>query len=142
MTRPLQVLVVGSCRSVVVSFSHIAVGLKITVDSSCHKLVGYAYQKHQTQQDCCDCFSSISHFIDLCFTHNVWPLSCGRHGAYHGRPTPRNPDHHRGSIALTCSAVSFSGLLGGALQALQVLHGFLPESTASSCVSYSTGSVI
>jgi hypothetical protein len=43
---------------------------------------------------------------------NGWPLSCGRHGAYHGRPTPGNPDQHRGSVALTCSAVSFSGVVG------------------------------
>ena len=46
---------------------------------------------------------------------NGWPLSCGRHEAYHGRPTPGNPDRHRGSVALTRSAVSFSGLLGRSL---------------------------
>ena len=44
---------------------------------------------------------------------NVWPLSCGRHEAYHGRPTPGNLDRHRGSVAPPLSAVSFSGLLGG-----------------------------
>ena len=44
---------------------------------------------------------------------NGWPLSCGRHEAYHGRPTPGNPDHHPRSVAPTRSAVSFSGLLGG-----------------------------
>ena len=46
---------------------------------------------------------------------NVRPLSCGRHGAYHGRPTPGNPDLHPSSVAPTRSAVSFSGLLGGSL---------------------------
>jgi hypothetical protein len=46
---------------------------------------------------------------------NGWPLSCGRHEAYHGRPTSGNPGQHRGSITLSCSAVSFSGVLDGAL---------------------------
>ena len=50
---------------------------------------------------------------------NGWPLSCGRHQAYHGRPTPGNPDRHRVSITLTVSAVSFSGLLGGDRCSLQ-----------------------
>ena len=52
---------------------------------------------------------------------NVWPLSCGRHEAYHGRPTPGNPGRLRGSIALSCSAVSFSGLLGSVPRDLGVL---------------------
>ena len=30
---------------------------------------------------------------------NGWPLSCGRHGAYHGRPAPGNPDQHPRSVA-------------------------------------------
>jgi hypothetical protein len=39
---------------------------------------------------------------------NGWPPSCGRHGAYHGRPTPGNLDQHRGSVAPSGSAAGSS----------------------------------
>ena len=51
---------------------------------------------------------------------NGWPLSCGRHQAYHGRPTPGTPDLDPRSVAPTRSAVSFSGLLGGVRYRAQI----------------------
>jgi hypothetical protein len=42
---------------------------------------------------------------------NGWLPSYGPHGAYNGRTAPGNPDHHRGLVAPTRSAFSFSGEL-------------------------------